>query len=447
MGLKWRLTLGYTLVLFFIMMVVAVMYVRGAREDVRAEIQSTRLVVEHFIDLERGAIALGRGESGFDLNALRTARHLRVEFVDDSGKVIETNRYEADRGRHEVPEWFAKLASPSQIQEPIRKPIVEGGQRRGELILAPDPSNEIAEKWDDTKELALFSFLLFIGVNAVVYVVVARSLRPIDRIVDMLREIEEGNLQARLPTFTVPEFDRIGVRFNGMAGALERSAGQNQRLTSKLIRVQDEEQRRLARELHDELGQSVTAIQVDAAAIMGNGQQNALLLESATAIIEVAQRMHRIIRGELHRLRPESLEDFGLVAALRELVDAWQRRNPTVTCTFDPEENLDIQGGETALTIYRGVQEALTNVARHSMATKVDIQLRKVANGRGDRLMLAVRDNGRGMTPAPKEHGFGLLGMRERAASLGGSLAIPIDAQPGFRFELELPAGTAVAFT
>src|SRR5262249_20594436 len=94
---------------------------------------------------------------------------------------------------------------------------------------------------------------------------------------------------------------------------------------------------------------------------------------------------------------------------------------------------------KAAAAIYRSVQEALTNVARHSGATRVDIDLRQLAGAAEERLVLVVRDNGRGATREQFQQGFGLLGIRERAAALGGSLVIPSTETSGFSFELELP--------
>jgi two-component system sensor histidine kinase UhpB len=313
-------------------------------------------------------------------------------------------------------------------------------------VITPDPANEIAEKWQDAKELAGFSLLLFVVVNVVLYAVVTRALRPLDQVLAVLRGVENGNLHARLPALRLREFTRIAESFNRMADALEHGAEQNRRLTLKLMQAQEEERRRIARELHDELGQSLTGIQADAAAIRRNSQANPLVRDSADAIAGATQQLLASVRGMLHRLRPQALEAFGLAAALRELVDGWQRRNPAIACTLHIDGDVAGQPDDTALAVYRSVQEALTNVARHSGATRVEVALRRIGGVGDDRLVLAVHDDGRGAAPGARNLGLGLRGIGERAAALGGSLVIPTGRPCGFGIELELPVGKALAW-
>ena len=173
--------------------------------------------------------------------------------------------------------------------------------------------------------------LLFVTVNAVMYWVMIRALRPVDRILSALSEMRGGNLQTRLPRFSLPELTQISDEFNRMADTLERSVQRNQRLSRQLIQVQEDEQQRLARELHDELGQCLSAIHADAVAILRHGEQKyPPVRESAAAIVDVTRRIMSTVRTMLQRLRPETLDVLGLREALRELMNTWRQRSPEV---------------------------------------------------------------------------------------------------------------------
>jgi two-component system sensor histidine kinase UhpB len=252
--------------------------------------------------------------------------------------------------------------------------------------------------------------------------------------------MRRGNLRTRLPRFALPELAQISGEFNRMADTLEQSVQQNQRLTRQLIQVQEEEQRRLARELHDELGQCLSAIHADAVAILRHGEEKyPPIKESATAIVNVTRRILASVRTMLQRLRPETLDSLGLPEALRELVNTWQQRYPEVNCTLRLEGDLELLGEAVNITVYRVVQESLTNIAKHAQARKVDIYVVRAEGGAADEVRLGVDDDGQGAALGASDRGFGLLGIRERITALGGRLTIYSEPGRGYRLQIELP--------
>ena len=200
----------------------------------------------------------------------------------------------------------------------------------------------------------------------------------------------------------------------------------NRFLIHKSLAVQEEERRHLARELHDELGQCMTAIQADAELIRETaGRDNPRVAASAGAILDISSRMYDAVHAMMRRLRPTVLDDLGLVAALEEAVGDWRARHPGIACELVTRGHLDDLGESVNISLYRIVQECLTNVARHAQADRVRIEL--VAD---EEIRLEVRDNGRGLEPGPpRRRGLGLLGIRERVEALGGRLEI--DSAPG----------------
>lgn len=222
----------------------------------------------------------------------------------------------------------------------------------------------------------------------------------------------------------------------------------NRELAQALIRVQDTERRALARELHDEFGQHCTAIRADARYI-GRATADAAMQDSAARIDHSAERLHLLVRQMLDRLRPPDLDSLGLEAAVQALCERWETQTG-IGCAFVPRGVADLGSGsgsrlpdDVAVTVYRLVQEALTNVARHAGATHVQITLSPSPVAHAVRLRIV--DDGCGLndagTPsdASRRGGHGLIGMRERVAALGGTLALRPAEGGGLLIEADLP--------
>ena len=215
----------------------------------------------------------------------------------------------------------------------------------------------------------------------------------------------------------------------------------NRRLARENVRIQEDERRSLARELHDEFGQYLNAIKVDAVTIRDASGDAGAARDGATSIIGIADHVQTVMRETIARLRPAGLDELGLTAALEHCVDGWRKRLPAVRFDFTPA-NLDAQWDEAVnITLYRVVQEALTNVAKHADATHVEIRLEAppagVATGN---IKLVVRNDGGGRGSASAGSGLGIVGMRERVESLGGRLDAAVEPGGGFRLSAILPA-------
>jgi two-component system sensor histidine kinase UhpB len=319
--------------------------------------------------------------------------------------------------------------------------VALGGGAAGELLVLPDPSFEIEEVWSDARHLLGLLLVLFLATNALVYWVVGRALAPVDRILAALTRLEQGDLDTRLPEIELPELARVGREFNRMMDTLQASVTRNRQLAQQLLRVQEEERRGIAHELHDELGQYLTAIHAEATAISrldGDGPPRAR--EGSEAIIASVREILGRVRGMLQRLRPETLESLGLEEAVRELVDGWRARNPAVECRLELGGTLGEIDDAAGIAAYRVVQEALTNVTRHAGARSVAVSLGRVAGDGNESLRIRIWDDGRGMAPEP-QRGFGLLGMRERVEALGGSLTLESAPGRGFTVAARVPVG------
>ena len=201
---------------------------------------------------------------------------------------------------------------------------------------------------------------------------------------------------------------------------------ENRHLARRALEIQEQERSRMARELHDELGQCITAIRADAEIIRGRSLGvDGVSHESAEAIEAVAGQVYGVVRRMMRQLRPNSLDEMGLTEAVTEAVHDWTERHPDTHCELDVQDDLDRVPGPVATTAYRTVQEALTNVARHAQARNVTVRLQR----RAGELSVEVADDGRGMESGEGASGFGLLGMGERVRAVDGELHI--DSAPG----------------
>ena len=214
----------------------------------------------------------------------------------------------------------------------------------------------------------------------------------------------------------------------------------NRFLVHKSLAVQEEERRYLARELHDELGQCLTAIQADARIIHDrSGDADNHLKASAQAILTLSSRIYDVVHSMMQRLRPGVLDDLGLIAAIEEEVNAWQQRHKTVDLQFNVGGDVSALEETINISVYRIVQEALTNISKHSEATRVTIELAKQECDDTACLLLKIEDNGGGMDPGQRNRGLGLLGMRERIEAINGSFSIHSEPGKGLRLLARVP--------
>jgi signal transduction histidine kinase len=273
-----------------------------------------------------------------------------------------------------------------------------------------------------------------------VYVMVRRGLRPVGQIQLALSRLQAGALGTRLPHFQVQDLDDISDSFNHCAQALQSAAEQRRTLNLRLIAVEEEERRRLARELHDELGQSLTAIKVDAA-FMEREARGVLpaVVSCAQGVGEVVDGIMALTRSMLNRLRPHELETVGLRGTLQDLVTGWQARMADrFSCSLEFEGEVDTLSPELNITLYRLIQECLTNAVRHSRARRIAIRVEVT----GDQVHLRVGESE--VTPggAPEAGGgTGLDGMRERVAAQGGELQLLWQPTGGMLLTAWMPTG------
>lgn len=217
---------------------------------------------------------------------------------------------------------------------------------------------------------------------------------------------------------------------------------ENRQLMKELFRVQEKERRVLARELHDALGQWLTAIRAENEVILNHTDKNSIIFTSTQAIKECTEKMHQVIRTMLHRLRPILLDTLGLPDALCELKKQWISHNTGTILRLELSGNLSSLGERLNINIFRLVQEGLNNAYKHAKASQIDVFLSRetiMGNSTAEFLLLKIRDNGKGFNLHANSTGLGLVGMRERVITLDGRMAIESAQNRGTEITIRLP--------
>ncbi len=448
MYLHTRLLLGIAVITFFALGVSVLAPLWSIRTDVTREIDASMQLARVLLDLQSDIRASSSGAEAraAAVRAVRNAaplRHVKIALLDPTGAQIAASP--ADEGQA----WrLARAFLPPGAEQAFTYPISYRRMPLGTLRVSSDPLSEIAELEERVeRDLALLGVTL-LAMAASIYSMVRRGLRPVGQIQAALTALEGGALDTRLPRFRLKDLAEISQRFNRCAAALEEAAAQRRELTRRLIAVEEEERKRLAGELHDELGQSLTAIKVDAAYIAREAAGAPKIEACALGIERLTSEIMELIRGMLARLRPHGLETAGLRETLEELVNGWQTRvADRFSCSLATEGPVNSLSADLNITIYRLIQECLTNAVRHSRAQAISIHLvvEQSEAGRGcGRVTVRVRERDvapDGPPASPK--GMGLLGMRERVEAQGGELRIAALEPRGMSLEAWMPVRQA----
>jgi two-component system sensor histidine kinase UhpB len=417
----------------------------NARASVREEIEAANRVATQL--LGRLAAVYSRvGGPDLVLQFLQQLGRVRANELSlqtASGQVLYRSPPATYKAGREAPAWFAHLLAPQQAIYTFALP---GGVM---LLVQAQPSRAVLDAWDEITGLAAIAAGMFVIVNGLAFWSIKRALNPFPVIAQGLERIQRGDLAFRLPPLAGNEAHAIGAAFNRMAQAVqdkvlaERKAHEaearleERREMASLTDQRVEEERRLiAHELHDEFGQSVTAIRSLAQAIATQaGGHDPATGDIARLISEEAARLYDAMHGLIPRLAPLSLDTLGLAATLESLVRDWQRRHPSIALSLRQELPIEL-GPSVTLAIYRVVQEGLINALRHAQASRVDIAVHCDAG----HIAATVTDDGVGLaTDWARPGHFGLRGMAERVQQLGGTFDLGSKDGRGVSLTAEIP--------
>jgi two-component system sensor histidine kinase UhpB len=278
--------------------------------------------------------------------------------------------------------------------------------------------------------------------------VVSRALRPITSLTDAMSSLEAGQFDTRVTPSGSPELAAICSKLSHLASVLQAAVEDKRRLAERVVSLQDVERKEIARDLHDEFGPYLFALRAHTSSLTRLADASApdldALRQHIGAMSDQVNALQQFNRRVLERLRPVGLAELGLADALAALMRLWRETHPGVVIETSISPSLGARGETAELTIYRIIQEALTNVFRHARATRVDIAVEPAASRRSGAvatgaIIVSVRDNGAGL-PADHKQGFGMLGMRERVLALGGTMTVA-STNHGVTVEALVPRG------
>ena len=380
-----------------------------------------------------------------DLNRLR---HVSITRQDDAieDKPLATDRANEDRGPYSLPAWFVALVHPEKTA--VNVPISING-KAGSLVITSHPNDEMTEIWDGIVTQLQVGSAIAVALFLITMMVVSRALAPIQALSEAMTKLESGGYDTRVRPDGPPELAAICTKLNHLAAALGDAVEDKRRLAERVVSLQDVERKEIARELHDEFGPHLFALRAHASSLMRIAEAREpnkdALQKHGGAILEQVNALQQFNRRVLEKLRPVGLTELGLREALGALLRLWGESHPGVVIETAISPSLGKTGETADLTIYRTVQEALTNVFRHAGATSVNVtieaveQLSGMERGSREWALVRVRDNGSGLSPDHRL-GLGLTGMRERILALGGTLTVA-SSDGGVIVEALVPKG------
>ncbi|MBR0830337.1 HAMP domain-containing protein [Bradyrhizobium manausense] len=450
LSLRGRINLLLALLLALGLAVNIARQVAEAGPRVQAEDQSVIRLAREFIEMivadlkEAPDPDAKLNQIARDLTRLR---HVSIALRDETGQALTPPRTGESDDARAPPAWFVSLVHPEQTA--VSVPVSIHG-KPASLVITSHPNDEIAEIWDAILTQLEVGTVIALALFLVMMTVVGRALAPLQSLSQAMTELEAGRYDARVAPGGAPELAAICTKLNHLAATLGEAVEEKRRLAERAVSLQDVERKEIARELHDEFGPYLFSLRAHATALAKLSEAREpsaeALRKHGAAILDQLNALQQFNRRVLERLRPVGLAELGLRQALESLSRLWRESHPDVTIATTISPALGPTGETADLTIYRIVQEALTNVFRHAGATSVDVTIEpapqpgNARDGRGC-ARVRVRDNGRGMEPGQKV-GFGLVGMRERILALGGTLNVA-SGEGGVTVEALVPTAAA----
>lgn len=450
LDLKWVLVRRIVLVAIVCMTGGAVLVLRDvAREATSKNEEAAATVAKQLaLQLVRIDAALDRADRFPDWEsvvnyALSPGQCLQYVALG-SGKT-HSNCQGVDMHTQVSPQWFVDAYTIFPGQSVVELPLLHKGEVKGTVVATMDASAIAGRAWLELSRLLGIGAVMILAMCLLVYLAIERSLRPTAEILSGLNRLADGELVHRLPRFKMKELDRIAEVFNGLAQRLEATTHERSELARKLVNAQEQERRHIARELHDDVAQRLSAVNGLATSIKRACQHAApSAARQSEELVTIASGTMRSLRETLTYLRPPEIDDLGLISSLQNLVEGHNRfANGKTTFSLATNGTFDDLPAEMSAHVYRIVQEGLNNAARHANARTVSVLLDDSFDGGTNmrRIDLAVTDDGiSAAAPARDgEGGVGLIGIRERVYALSGTFAAGQRDANGFQLRVSFP--------
>lgn len=339
-----------------------------------------------------------------------------IQFRSAEGAPVPSPKNDT-RNLQGVPQWFVNLLMLPGTD--VAAPVLIDGRRIGDIVFLPDLSADLFEKWIGFLALTSLVAVLTVLTGIIAYVFAGSALHPLQHLGEGLTRMRRGDYATPIPVGGPPEIRQSCAEANALAATLAQLSQDNRDLMHRLVSLQDDERRDLARELHDELGPLLFSIRAGTIALVDASPPVGNLGNPAQQVLQSVEALQQTNRRILDRLRPLYIEELSLATSVQTLLRNFRKQAPHIVLTDTIDPDLNVIDGPLARTVYRVIQEALTNVLRHAKASSAHVQ----ATVSGEALVIEISDDGGGF-PADNVFGRGLTGMHERVRALSGSLSL-----------------------
>ncbi|MFG1332262.1 ATP-binding protein [Xanthobacter autotrophicus] len=422
----------------------------AAEREMTASVEMAERMVRETAERMADAPAAGGPAAGEFANwpvHLRHLRHVRIVIEDAQGRPIPlkpSGSREQDDGDAGAPAWFAHLVGVSEVARDIEVRI--NGALFGRVRVAGVPDDEVDEVWEDVSDFAVVAIAVNAAILLALYVALGRVRSDLGRFRNALGELEQNRFSCRVDLPRTRELAEVAERFNELAAALAAARAENDRLNAHLVTLQEDERRQIASELHDELGPLMFGLKAGAeslarAAAEAEGPAKARIADRTHGLVGIVERMQATNRRLLRRIRPAALDLLSLREAISSLLADFRQHDPSRTFLLAAGPLAAHYCAARDATLYRCVQEAVTNALKHGDARTIEVEIGEVAGAAGPEggvlLRLVVTDDGPG-PPDRIVEGLGLAGMRERVRALGGTFRFERGPKGGARFVAEI---------
>jgi two-component system, NarL family, sensor histidine kinase UhpB len=313
-----------------------------------------------------------------------------------------------------VPHWFVDLLGLPEFGAAF--PVRIDGKQVGDILFAPDLVADIYEKWIGFLALVSSAIALMLLTGSIAYFTAGNVLDALRGLGDGLTRMRTGDYDHPITASGPPEIRKAAEEANGLARTLGRLSQDNRNLLHKIVSLQDDERRDIARDLHDELGPLLFGIRANAVALQDGAPHDAQLGASVEAMLEAVEALQQANRRILDRLRPLHIKELGLEKSVQTLLQYARSQTPGLNISLRIDSRLDEVDGLVSQTVYRVIQEAVTNILRHANAGAVSV----AAAIEGSQVAVEIADDGIGFAP-DQPFGRGLTGMHERVRALSGT--------------------------
>lgn len=417
----------------------------NTRASVREEIVASNRVATQLLERVSWIVTRGGPQAmlGF-LEQLGRVRANDITLSNDAGQVLYRSPPPVYKKGRNAPDWFTALVLP-----PLQRQVI--AIAGGTMTIEADPSRAILDGWEDLEQLAMAAAVALLLIHLAVFWAVGHTLKPFGQIVQALARMQRGDYSHRLAPLPGREAGLIGDSVNRLGEAIEtnvqqriaahdteRRLAESREWAHRVEQRLEAERREIASELHDELGQSVTAIRSLARSLASRlPEADATGREAALLIDSEASRLYDAMHGMIPRLTPLELAPLGLPDALNDLVSGLRQRHPGWQLSLQVSDMGTPLTASAALVAYRVAQEAMNNAIKHSGGSHICVTL-----NRSDphHMSLFIDDDGHGLPPPEQRPArFGLTSLRERVLGLGGWFEAGVRPEGGTRIQAMLP--------